>query len=63
MLVMLAFIVFGLISSVLSHEIGWAESLENDVFCVKWVVKKLNSRQPVWSVNCIYAEDKSWPHT
>ena len=31
-----AFIVLGLVSSVLSQEIGWEERLRNDPFCVKW---------------------------
>jgi len=33
---LLAFVVLGLISSVLSQEIGWAERLQNDLFLVKW---------------------------
>jgi len=34
-----AFAVLGLVSSVLSQEIGWEESLRNDLFCVEWDVK------------------------
>jgi len=37
--VLLAFVVLGLVSSVLSQEIGWEERLENDLFCVEWDVK------------------------
>jgi len=41
-LVLVAFVVFDLFSSVLSQEIGWdigEESVQNDVFCVEWDVK------------------------
>ena len=34
-----AFVVLGLVSSVLSQEIGWEEHLRNDLFCVEWDVK------------------------
>jgi len=34
-----AFVALGLVSSVLSPEIGWEERLGNDLFCVKWDVK------------------------
>jgi len=34
-LVLLAFVVLGLVSSVLSQYIGW-EGLRNDLFCVVW---------------------------
>jgi len=34
-----AFVVLGLVSSVLCQEIGWEERLQNDLFCVKFVVK------------------------
>jgi len=34
-----AFVVLGLVSSVLSEEIGWEERLQNDLFCVDWGVK------------------------
>jgi len=33
-LVLLAFVVLGVVSSVLSQEIGWEERLQNDLFCV-----------------------------
>jgi len=33
-LVLFAFIVFGLVSSVLSQEIGWEEHIRNELFCV-----------------------------
>jgi len=36
---LLAFVVLGWISSVLSQEIGWQERLRNDLFCVEWDVK------------------------
>jgi len=40
--VLLAFVVLGLVSSVLSQEIGW-EHLQNDLFCVEWdVTPQLN---------------------
>jgi len=38
-LVLLAFIVLGLVSSVLSQEIGCEERLRNDSFYVQWDVK------------------------
>ena len=38
-LVLLAFVVLGLVSSVLSQEIGREERLRNDLFCVEWDVK------------------------
>jgi len=38
-LVLLAFVVLDLISSVLSEEIGWEEHLQNDLFCVGWKIK------------------------
>ena len=31
-----AFVVLGLVSSVLSQEFGWEERLQNDLFCVEW---------------------------
>jgi len=37
--VLFAFVVFGLISSVLRQDIGWKERLRNDLFCVEWNVK------------------------
>jgi len=36
---MFAFVVLGLVSSVVSQEIGWEERLQNDPFCVEWDVK------------------------
>jgi len=38
-LVLLAFVVLGLVSSVLGQEIGWEDRLQNDLFCVEWDVK------------------------
>jgi len=38
-LVSLAFVVLGLVSSVIRQEIGREERLRNDLFCVKWDVK------------------------
>jgi len=35
----LAFVMLGLVSSVLSQEIGGEECLQNDRFCVAWDVK------------------------
>ena len=35
-LVLLAFVVLGLVSSLLSQEIGREERLRNDLFCVEW---------------------------
>ena len=43
-LVLLAFVVLGLVSSVLSQEIGREERLQNDIFCVEWDVKPLLSQ-------------------
>jgi len=37
--VLFAFVVFGLVSSVLSQEIGWEERLQNDLLYVEWDVK------------------------
>jgi len=34
-----AFVVLGLLSSVLCQETGWEERLRNDLFCVEWDVK------------------------
>jgi len=34
-----AFVVLGLVSSVLCQETGWEERLQNDLFCVEWDVK------------------------
>ena len=34
-LMLLAFVVFGLVSLVPSQEIGWEERLRNDLFCVE----------------------------
>ena len=39
LLVLFAFVVLGLVSSILSQEIGWEERLRNDIFCVEWNVK------------------------
>jgi len=36
---MCAFVLLGLVSSVLNQEIGWEERLRNDRFCVEWDVK------------------------
>ena len=41
-LVLFAFVVLGLVSSVLCQEISWEERLRNDLFCVKWDVKLIN---------------------
>jgi len=38
-LVLFAFIVLGLVYSVLCQEIGWEEHLRNDLFCVEWDAK------------------------
>ena len=35
-LVLFAFVVLGLVSSVLCQEIDWEERLQNDLFCVEW---------------------------
>ena len=43
-LVLLAFVVLGLVSSVLSQEIGGEERPRNDLFCVEWDVKPLLSQ-------------------
>ena len=36
---MCAFVLLGLVPSVLSQEIGWEEHVRNDRFCVEWDVK------------------------
>jgi len=36
-----AFVVLGLVSSVLSQAIGWEERLQNDLFCVRVARKTL----------------------
>jgi len=38
-LVLFAFVVLDLVSSVLRQEIGWADRLRNDLFCIEWDVK------------------------
>jgi len=43
-LVLLAFVVLGLVSSVLSQDIGREARLRNDLFCVEWDVKPLLSQ-------------------
>jgi len=54
-LVLLAFVDFDLVSSVLSQEIGWEEHLRNDLFCVEWDVN-LNS---INQFRCGLKEDKA----
>ena len=42
-------VLLGLVSAVPSQEIGWAERLRNDLFCVEWHVKRCSthfSRSP-----------------
>jgi len=34
-----AFVMLGLVSSVLCQEVRWEERLQNDLLCVKWDVK------------------------
>jgi len=50
--VLSAFVVLGLVSSVLSQEIGWEEYLQNDPFCVEQMWN-LNSVKTVkdWTVD------------
>ena len=38
-LVLLAFVLLGLLLSVLHQEIGWKEHFQNDQFCGEWDVK------------------------
>ena len=38
-LVLFAFIVLGLVYSVLCQDIGWEEYLRNDLFCIEWDAK------------------------
>jgi len=38
-LVLFAFVMLGLVSSVLCQEIGWDKRLRNDLFCVEWDIK------------------------
>ena len=50
---MFAFVVLGLVSSVLRQEIGWEERLWNNLFYVEWDVKlKLELFYPAASVPC-----------
>ena len=37
--VLLVFFVLGLVSSLLSQEIGWEERIQNELICVEWDVK------------------------
>jgi len=36
---MFAFVVLGLVSSILCQEIGWEERLRNELFRIEWDVK------------------------
>jgi len=36
---MLAFVVLGLVSSILRQEVSCKEHIQNDLFCVEWDVK------------------------
>jgi len=36
---LLAFVVFGFVCSVLRHEIGWEECSRYDLFCIEWDIK------------------------
>ena len=48
-LVLFAFVVLSLVSSVLYQETGWEESLRNDLFCVEWDKKpETHSTQVDW---------------
>jgi len=38
-LVLFAFVVLGLVSSVVRQDIGWEEHFRNDLFCVEWDIK------------------------
>ena len=38
-LVLFAFPMLGLVSSVVCQDTGWEERLRNDLFCVEWDVK------------------------
>ena len=46
-LVLFAFVVLDLVSSVLWQEIGSVEHLRNDLFCVEWAIK-------TWTQSIIY---------
>jgi len=45
--VLLAFVVFGLVSSVSGQEIGWENLLRNNLSCVKWDIKPLLNQSRV----------------
>jgi len=45
--VLLAFVVLGLVSSVLSQETDWEECLWNVLFCVEWD----NLNQSMWTMD------------
>ena len=40
---MAAFVMLGLVASLLSQQIGWGERLRTDLFCVGWDIKNLHS--------------------
>jgi len=43
-LVLFAFVVLALVSSVLCQEIGWEECFQNDLFCLEWDIQELIRR-------------------
>ena len=43
-LVLFAFVLVGLVFSVLCQEIGWEERLQSDLFCVEWDIQELIRR-------------------
>ena len=54
-LVLLAFVVLGLVSSVVSQAIGREECLRNNLFCVEWDVKPLLSQSVDTTRNAVAA--------
>ena len=59
-LVLLAFVVLGLVSSVLSQEIGKEERLRNDLFCVEWDLKPLLSQSDYLYHHAILITVRVW---
>ena len=52
--VLLAFVVFDLVSSLLRQEIGWKERLRNYLFCIEWNLKP-SLNQSTWTNTKLYA--------
>ena len=51
--VLLAFVAFGLVSSVPSQVIGWEERLRSDLFCVEWALNECTQTLDLTWVWCM----------